>query len=85
MLHRGEAFGHLALIHPRAPRTRTVTAAAASSSSSGGGAGGGDNGGGVHLAVLPRSTINHMRFVGDAQVGKPSNLECARKVGRGAA
>ena len=53
-LHRGLAFGELALVNPRKPRTSTVTA-------------GKD---GAHLATLHRGALNHLRFTAETQVGR---------------
>ncbi|KAG2450385.1 hypothetical protein HYH02_004888 [Chlamydomonas schloesseri] len=75
LLHVGQAFGELALVAARKPRSRTVAASTAggssntgggSSSSSSGNASSASSPAGVHLATLHRSTLSHMRFVAAA-------------------
>lgn len=65
----GQAFGELALVAARKPRSRTVAASTAGGGSSSGPA---QQQGGVHLATLHRSSLSHMRFVAAASVRKGS-------------
>ncbi len=69
LLHVGQAFGELALVAARKPRSRTVAASTAGGGSSNTGAGSGGSGrAGVHLVTLHRSALSHMRFVAAASV-----------------
>eukprot|EP00198_Chlamydomonas_reinhardtii_P011674 XP_001701011.1 predicted protein [Chlamydomonas reinhardtii] len=77
LLHMGQAFGELALVAARKPRSRTVAASTAGGGSSSGPA---QQQGGVHLATLHRSSLSHMRFVAAASAFKKLPGDMVRRL-----